>query len=146
LQGEAEMKITSPSEAFEYFRNRLGREVEEFWIATLNADKRATASQCLFRGTVDHCLFHPRDVFRFACVHNASSFIVAHNHPSGRAAPSELDIRITERLLTISVLLELPLVDHLILGGRSASSRYFSFLESGLLRVEAKDLALPSGR
>jgi DNA repair protein RadC len=143
---ETKMKITSPSEAFAYFRTRLGLEVEEFWIATMNADKRVTSSQCLFRGTVDHCLFHPRDVFRFACLHNASSFVVAHNHPSGRVAPSELDLRITEQLLTVSLLLELPLIDHLILGGRQPGSRYFSFLESGLLKVEARDLASPSGR
>lgn len=134
------MKITSPSLAYEYFRTRLGLEVEEFWIATMNTDKRVTASQCLFRGTVDHCLFHPRDVFRFVCRHNASSYVVAHNHPSGCIEPSELDIRITERLLTISVLLEVPLVDHLILGERGVKSRYFSFLEAKLLRVEAKSL------
>ena len=134
--------MTSPQEAFEYFRTRLNREVEEFWIATLNANKQVTASQCLFRGTVDHCLFHPRDVFRFACLHNASSFVVAHNHPSLALAPSDLDVRITEQLLSLALVLELPIVDHLILGERQSASRYFSFLESGLLRLRPTALRL----
>lgn len=114
-----------------FFRRRLRADVEEFWIATLNSDKAVTACACLFRGTVDHCLFHPRDVFRFACLHNASSMIVAHNHPSGNVEPSPEDTAITEQLLTLSLVLEVPLVDHLIISPR----RYFSFLESGRLNA-----------
>lgn len=140
------MKITSPNKAYTYFETRLAFEVEEFWIATLNAEKRVTASQCLFRGTVDHCLFHPRDVFRFAALQNASSFLVAHNHPSGNVLPSEEDRRITEQLLTVSLLIEIPLLDHLILGGSKAKRTYFSFLEKGILRSRLRDLALPSGQ
>jgi DNA repair protein RadC len=131
------MKITKPGEAFQFFRTRLGSDVEEFWIAALNSEKNVTASTCLFRGTVDHCLFHPRDVFRFACLHNASSIVVAHNHPSGSALPSPEDIFVTEQLLAVAVLLQIPLVDHLIIAGR----RYYSFLEDGKLRVGSTTLA-----
>lgn len=109
----------------------MAQDVEEFWIAALNADKTVIAAQCLFRGTADFCPFHPRDVFRFACRHNASTLIVAHSHPSGSVAPSKEDYAITERLMAAADLLCVPVVDHLIIGGR----RYFSFLERGLLQA-----------
>jgi DNA repair protein RadC len=121
------MKITSPELAFRFFKPLLTADIEEFWVAALNTQKAVTAQQCLFRGTVDHCLFHPRDVFRFAYMHNASSLVVAHNHPSGNLEPSDLDRAVTEQLLQIALIMEVPLVDHLILAG----GNYFSFLENG---------------
>lgn len=108
-------------------------------MAALTAEKHVAASACLFRGTVDHCLFHPRDVFRFACQKNASSFLVAHNHPSGNVEPSTEDISITEQLATIAVILEVPMVDHLILAG----DKYYSFLEAGRLSAVDKLLHGP---
>lgn len=95
----------------------------------LNSEKEPVAVRCLFRGTVDQCLFHPRDVFRFACLSNASSLIVAHNHPSGNARPSQADVKITRRLIRAAAILEVPIDDHLILAG----GKYFSFLEDGAL-------------
>lgn len=138
LQQKVLMNISSPVHAFHFFRRRIHREVEEFWAAALNVDKRVLAAECLFRGTVDYCPFHPRDVFRFAYRHNASSLIVAHNHPSGVALPSEHDELVTERLLLAAHLLEVSIDDHLILAGKT----YFSFQEHGRLIIAPS----PSGR
>ena len=52
----------------------------------------------LFRGTVDSCFVHPRDVFRFALLANATSIIVGHNHPSGVSTPSPADEELTGNL------------------------------------------------
>lgn len=123
------MKIHSPRLAHEFFEIRLDREVEEFWVAALNASKEVIAAACLFRGTVDQCLFHPRDVFRFAYLHNAVSIIVAHNHPGGDVRPSTHDLNVTGQLLDVAVILQVPLEDHLIISG----GRYFSFLENKLM-------------
>jgi DNA repair protein RadC len=125
-------RITNPREGHSFFESRIAdNEVEEFWAAALNADKVVTAAQCLFRGTVDGCLVHPRDVFRFACRHNAVSIIVAHNHPSGSVAPSVEDCRLTQQLLCASRLLRIPMDDHLIISGR----KHFSFLQNGQLKT-----------
>ncbi len=134
------MKILSPHSAYLFFRSRLTSDVEEFWIAALNSSKEAVAATCLFRGTVDHCLFHPRDVFRYACLNNASSIIIAHNHPSGDVRPSPEDLAITGQLLKLAVLLEVPLIDHLILGRGEA---YFSFLENGQFTTNPVALSDP---
>lgn len=133
------MKIVSPAQAHQFFKDRLGREVEEFWVAALNAEKEVIAAACLFRGTVDHCLFHPRDVFRFAYLHNATSIVVAHNHPTGNVRPSREDLHVTGQLLQVAVILQVPLNDHLIVSG----SKYYSFLEHGKLRVDSKDPVSP---
>jgi len=121
--------IQTPAAAHAYFLPRLSSTVEEFWVAALNSQKEVLGSHCLFRGTVDHCLFHPRDIVRYACLMNACSIIVAHNHPSGNIWPSPEDLALTEQLLTVFLIVEIPLVDHLILGGGD----YFSFLVHGKL-------------
>ena len=82
--------------------------------------------KCLFRGTVDACPVHPRDIFRFAIVHNASSFIIAHNHPSGDLKPSLSDLKFTKKLIRLSQTMQIPLIDHLIL----TKSSYCSFLDN----------------
>ena len=134
------MRISSPQTAFLFFKSRLTSDVEEFWIAALDSGKKAIAASCLFRGTVDHCLFHPRDVFRYACLQNAASIIVAHNHPSGDVRPSPEDLAITGQLLRIAVLLEVPLIDHIIVGPGDA---YYSFLANGNLTTNPVGLGDP---
>jgi DNA repair protein RadC len=121
--------ISNPQAAARFFRKRMSVDVEEVWAAALNAKGKVTAAQCLFRGTVDQCLAHPRDIFRFACLHNACSVVVAHNHPSGPTQPSTEDCEWTRRLTEVSQLLMIPIKDHIIVGRRS----YFSFKESGEL-------------
>lgn len=136
------MKITSPSQAFHYFHKRLAVEVEEFWALALNSEKEVIESACLFRGTVDLCLFHPRDVFRFAYCCNAAALVVAHNHPSGNAEPSNEDRAVTQQLVEAAKILQVPLVDHLIVAGRT----YFSFLEAGEISPNPAAALLPGDR
>jgi DNA repair protein RadC len=76
---------------------------------------------------------HPRDIFRFACLENASSLIVAHNHPSGDTRPSEQDLLFTRQLLRASRILQIPLLDHLIL----TTSGFSSFAREGWCQFES---------
>lgn len=126
------MRINCSEDAVRYLQPRFRADIEEFWAIALSSDKVVIAAQCLFRGTVDHCLFHPRDLFRFGCLNNASSMIVAHNHPSGEPKPSDQDIRITDQILWGAEIIQIPVVDHIILAGKN----YYSFAESGILKKE----------
>ncbi len=85
-------------------------------------------------GSVNESIAHPRDIFQPAVAHSAYAIIVVHNHPSGDPSPSEADRRLTRRLTEASALLQIPLLDHVILG-MPADHRpaYFSFKEAGLL-------------
>ncbi len=117
------MEISSSYSAALHLRPLMSMEAEEFWALSLTSAKGLIDSKCLFRGTVDSCLIHPRDIYRFACLTNASSILVAHNHPSGDPLPSEQDIRLTHKLRRVSSLMEIPLIDHLII----TSEQYTSF-------------------
>lgn len=83
-------------------------------MLALSSAKRVVGLEMIFRGTVDWCHVHPRDIIRFLCESNASSFIVAHNHPSGETTPSRQDWSFTRRLVSCGDLIEIPLLDHLI--------------------------------
>lgn len=116
------MIIHSSQIAVEVFKKHLINNVEEFWVMALNSNLQLLQLDMLFRGTVDKCLVHPRDVFRFACLHNATSLIIAHNHPSGDPLPSLQDINLTKKLIKASHLLEIPILDHIIISHSGYSS------------------------
>jgi len=116
------MEITTAEAGFLTLRDLMVAEVEEFWTLALGPTKGLLQSRMIFRGTVDSCLVHPRDIFRFACMSNASTIIVAHNHPSGDRSASDQDILITRRLIRAAKIMEIPLIDHLIITKNGFSS------------------------
>lgn len=107
---------SSPSEIAEYMKIHFNPEAEELWVLCLNSRGLVKSKKMIFRGTVDMCLSHPRDIFRFVIIENASAFILVHNHPSGDSTPSEQDLKLTNRILRISKLMEITLLDHIVLG------------------------------
>ena len=79
-------------------------------------------------GTLDTILVHPREVFRAAITANAAVIVLAHNHPSGEATPSEADIKVTRDLIRAGQLLKIEVLDHVIVGnGQRASLRELGY-------------------
>jgi DNA repair protein RadC len=103
--------------------------VEEFHLLVLDAQHRVTRDLLITRGTLTSSLVHPREVFRAAIAEAAAGVVVVHNHPSGDPAPSADDRQVTRQLVEAGRLLDLPVYDHVVVGG----DRYFSFAEAGLL-------------
>lgn len=103
----------------------LDADVENFVILALNGKGKPLGFKVIGKGTATACLASPRDVFRAALALNASTVLVAHNHPSGELTPSREDMELTRRLRACGDSLGLPLADHLILSadGRSHSFR-----------------------
>lgn len=126
------MNVTHPYLLWRHLRRVMRPDVEEFWASALSPEKKLLRTECLFRGTVDACLVHPRDLFRFAFANNASSLIIAHNHPSQNLKPSKEDIQIHQKLLYAGALLQVPIVDHLII----TQWGYTSFLEKNLMTMK----------
>jgi DNA repair protein RadC len=102
---------------------------EVFCMISLDARGRLVKFQELFRGSIDGCSVHIKEVVRDALKINASSVIFAHNHPSGVAEPSLPDQLITKRLKDALALMDVRVLDHLIVSGASC----ISFCEKGLL-------------
>lgn len=127
------MKIASSCEASSYFKPMISTKVEEVWIAALNSQLDLIHAEMIFRGTVDQCTFHPREVLQVLCSHRASSFILAHSHPGGSPLPSKEDHKVTKNLRKLSELMMIPIQDHIIF----CEDAYFSFADHGLLRKKA---------
>lgn len=115
--------IRSPAdtEAFLQARIRhLGHEV--FCCLFLDNRHRVLRFDEMFRGTIDGTSVYPREVVKEALAVNAAAVILAHNHPSGVAEPSQADERITRRLKSALELVDIRLLDHLVIGdGRTTS-------------------------
>lgn len=105
------------------------RPYEVFCCLYLDNRHRLIAFEELFRGTVDSANVHPREVVRQVLAHNAVAVILAHNHPSGIAEPSQADELITRRLKDALALVNVRVLDHMIIG----DGQSLSFLEQGLL-------------
>ncbi len=105
------------------------RHYEVFCCLFLDNRHRLLAFEEIFRGTIDGASVYPREVVRQTLLHNAASVIIAHNHPSGVADPSQADEGVTRRLRQALAMVDVRLLDHLIVG----DGRCFSFSEHGLL-------------
>ncbi len=112
-RGEA---LTNPHSAGRYFALKLRSQPREVFAALfLDSRHRSLAYEELFSGSVDSSEVHPREVIRRALAHNASAIIVAHNHPSGNAEPSDADRAVTARLKQALELVDVRLLDHFVI-------------------------------
>lgn len=115
--------IRSPSDTESFLKARmqhLGHEL--FCCLYLDNRHRVLRFDELFRGTIDGTSVYPREVVKEALSVNAAAVILAHNHPSGVAEPSQADERITLRLKSALELVDIRLLDHLIVGNGAATS------------------------
>jgi DNA repair protein RadC len=122
--------LDSPDSARGFLLAQLrDRPYEVFCCLHLNTRHQLIAFEELFRGTIDGASVHPREVVKSALARNAAAVILAHNHPSGVAEPSQADELITQRLRDALALVDVRVLDHVIVG----DGRCMSFAESGLL-------------
>ncbi|MDT0502281.1 MULTISPECIES: RadC family protein [unclassified Halomonas] len=126
-RGEA---LTSPTLVRAYLSSQL-RHLghEEFAALFLDTQHRVIRYESLFRGTLDSASVYPREVARRALELGAGALILAHNHPSGVAEPSDADRRITDRLREALGLFEIRVLDHFVVG----DGEVVSFAERGWL-------------
>ncbi len=108
---------------------------EEFHALLLNTQHRVIRNVLVTRGILDAALIHPREVFRPAVIESAAGVILVHNHPSGDPSPSREDRVVTDQMVAAGAAVGIPVLDHVIIGGRS----FVSLAEKG-------GLAAPGGR
>jgi len=115
--------IRSPADTEGYLQARMRHlDHELFCCLFLDNRHRVLSFNELFRGTIDGTSVYPREVVKEALAVNAAAVILAHNHPSGVAEPSQADERITRRLKSALELVDIRLLDHLIIGDGQATS------------------------
>ncbi len=123
-------KILSSRDAFEIMHPLLSdNNYEEFWIITLNRGNMVKRTLRISEGSLAGTVADPKKIFKLALEDNAASVILCHNHPSGNLTPSSKDKEITQKCKSAGLFLDLPVLDHIIIG----SDKYFSFADEGLL-------------
>ena len=122
--------LSNPKMVREFLRMQL-RDLphEVFCCLYLDNHNRLISFEELFRGTIDGATVHPREVVKRALTCNAAAIILAHNHPSGVAEPSQADEIITRRLKDALSLVGISVLDHLVIGDCHCES----FAARGLL-------------
>ena len=110
-------RIRCPDDTHRFLSARL-RDLEHEVFCCLYLDNRHQVIdfEVLFRGTIDGTSVYPREVVKEALRRNAAALIVAHNHPSGVAEPSQADADITDRLAKALALVDIRLIDHIVVG------------------------------
>ena len=122
--------LPSPRATRDFLVAKL-RDLEHEVFCCLYLDKRHRLIHFeeLFRGTIDGASVHPREIVKLALQRNAAAIIIAHNHPSGIAEPSQADELITQRVKEALALVDIRLLDHIIVGDGVS----VSLAERGLL-------------
>jgi DNA repair protein RadC len=111
------MLIDSPNVAAAALSQDLMWQAQErFAVLLLDVKNRLLGTRIITIGSATETLASPRDIFREVIRQGATRVIIAHNHPPGNLEPSEQDIDLTRQLLAGAQLLDIPLLDHLILG------------------------------
>lgn len=127
---EPGVAFTSTHVTRDWLRLHLtGLEREVFIVLWLDNQNRLLAQETLFTGTINSTTVHPRELVKSAMKHNAASAVLAHNHPSQLAEPSQADRQITDRLVNALGLVDVRVLDHLVVGGLDI----VSFAERGWL-------------
>jgi DNA repair protein RadC len=103
------------------------RKKEHFVAFYLDSRNQLLEREVISVGTLNASLVHPREVFEPAIRTLAASIIVAHNHPSGILEPSHDDLQITKRLRETGMILDIPVVDHIIV----TQHEFLSFQQCG---------------
>ena len=120
----------SPSVVAEFYMERLRHEKNEcVLLLSLDSKGKVIRESVISRGSVKRSFAPVRDILMEALDAEAVNIILLHNHPSGDPSPSGDDKTLTEKLHSICIQADIPLIDHIIIGDNT----YFSFKESGFL-------------
>lgn len=123
-------KISCSKDAFEYFQAIIGdSSYESFYVLLLKTNNKIIRDILISEGGLAGTVVDVKKIFKAAIENNASSMIVCHNHPSGNIQPSNSDKVITKKLRKAGEQLDIPIVDHIIIG----DDKYFSFADESLL-------------
>lgn len=140
----SEHEIITPEDAIDVVGEYLC-DMDREIVAVINLKADCTPINVNFAsiGTINSSIINPGEIFKTAILSNAAIIIIIHNHPSGNLTPSLQDIKMTDKMIQCCELMEIPLLDHIIVGGDN--EKYFSFRNNGLMdspNMEKTDLEI----
>ncbi len=109
--------------------NIIDRNREHLWVIGLENNHRLLFIELVSFGSVNRTIVEPMEVFSFALQKRAVKIILVHNHPSGELTPSAADLDITDHMIQVGLIVNTPVLDHLII----TETGYMSFKDTGLI-------------
>ena len=105
----------------------IDKQAEEvLLVICVDIKNRIIGMHEVSRGTIDSSLVNQREVFKRVLLNNAAKIFIVHNHPSGKANPSNADYLVTNKIIKAGELLDIKVLDHIIIG----DNEYYSFKEN----------------
>ena len=124
------IKLNSSFLIYDYFLNIIGNKKQEyFYCVYLDTKGNYLGKKCLFVGTINNSIIHPREIFKEAYLLSANGIICVHNHPSGDSTPSKEDMMVTRKLSELGLMHGIKIIDHVIVG----NNNYYSFCDDNKL-------------
>lgn len=122
-QPEDRVLITSPQDVADQVQYKMASlEQEELWVLLLDSRNHHIRTEQLYRGSLNSSSVRPAEIYKSGIRHNAASLIIVHNHPSGDPSPSPEDVQLTRMLIEAGKMLEMPILDHVVVGARGVFS------------------------
>lgn len=118
--------VANPIDIFNITASIRNQKQEHLILISLDARAKVIGNDIIYVGSVDEITIHPREIFNIAIKKLATNIIIVHNHPSGDVRPSPADIEATKRILEISKIIGIKLIDHIIV----SSNLYYSIREN----------------
>ncbi len=119
----SDMSFMDSGKVAAYYMEKLRHlKTEQVMAVFLDGRGHYMGEEMLSAGTFNASLISPREIFIAALRHNAAGLILLHNHPSGDPTPSLQDQNITARIVENGILLNIPLIDHIIIGDHTYTS------------------------
>ena len=129
-QAKKALNFSEPESIADYYMEDFRhKEQENLLLLLLDNKSNLLGEKLVFTGTVNASIVSPREIYLEALKFHAVGIILLHNHPSGDPTPSDADRRITRKVRDAGSLLDIPLLDHIIIGDKN----YVSFHEEGYL-------------
>lgn len=129
-KASADLRYDSPKTVANYYMEKMRHKEREIILLLLLDNKLGLIEEyILSQGTVRASLLSSREIFIKALKCRACHLMLLHNHPSGDPAPSQQDIVITQKIKKAGELMDIPLIDHIVLG----DGCYVSLKEKDLL-------------
>lgn len=124
-------QLDTPEKVVKAFAEELKQyDREVIAIINMQTDSKPINITIASMGAVDGALANPRELLKAAILSNATGIIMLHNHPSGNLLPSQLDVRLTDKLKMVCDLIDVKLLDHIIVG---RENEYYSFYENNII-------------
>jgi DNA repair protein RadC len=127
------IKIKNSKESYDVFMNLFSQDIinftEEMILLALNRQNEVYGWYRISSGGTSATICDAKVVFSILLKANASSFLLAHNHPSRSLKPSNDDIELTRNLVKAGRLLDIALLDHLIV----SDTGYLSMADEGII-------------